>query len=225
MKRLKQILWGVALVALGVILGLNALEITHIDIFFDGWWTLFLIIPGVIGLFTERDKTGNLVLISIGCLLLLACQDQIGFGTFVKLAFVAVIILTGLKLLCRAIFGKKTQKADRIKMEDGRNKLTNCFSSERLDFSGREFEGAELTAVFGGIECDLRHAIFTKDVTIEANAVFAGVTILLPANVDVKINASSFCGGVTDSTIQSGQMFPITVFVKGNAVFGGVQVK
>ena len=45
MKKAGNILWGIVLIVIGVIFALNALDITSIDIFFDGWWTLFIIIP------------------------------------------------------------------------------------------------------------------------------------------------------------------------------------
>ena len=61
MKKVNSILWGIALVALGVILALNAFGITDINIFFDGWWTLFIIVPCAIGLVTDRDKTGSAI--------------------------------------------------------------------------------------------------------------------------------------------------------------------
>ena len=61
MKKTSGILCGIALVAIGVILALNALGITDINIFFDGWWTLFFIIPSLIGLISERDKTCSIV--------------------------------------------------------------------------------------------------------------------------------------------------------------------
>ncbi len=226
MKKFRQILWGIALVGIGVVLGLNALEITHINIFFDGWWTLFLIVPGVIGLFTERNKTGNIAAISFGVLLFFACQDRIGFDKVWKLGAVTLIILAGGSLLWRAIFGKKKKKKDpEIVLENGRHKTTCCFNSEKLNFSGREVEGIEMNAVFGRIECDLRYAVFTKDVTVEANAVFGGITLLVPSNVAVKISSSSFCGGVSDSTHQTSEMFPVTLTVEASSVFGGVQVK
>ena len=66
MKKANSIFWGLALVAVGVFLGLNAFGITDINIFFDGWWTLFIIVPCTIGLFTDYDKTGNLIGILIG---------------------------------------------------------------------------------------------------------------------------------------------------------------
>ena len=61
MNNMKSILWGVVLVLLGVLVGTNSLGITNIDIFFDGWWSLFIIIPCFIGLFSNEDKTGNII--------------------------------------------------------------------------------------------------------------------------------------------------------------------
>ena len=61
MKKLNNILWGIVLIAVGVIGALNAFNLTHIDIFFNGWWTLFIIVPCSIGLITDHDKVGNLI--------------------------------------------------------------------------------------------------------------------------------------------------------------------
>ena len=68
MKKTSNILWGLVLVALGVIFALNALDIADFNIFFDGWWTLFIIVPCTVGLFTEREKTGNIIGTIIGSL-------------------------------------------------------------------------------------------------------------------------------------------------------------
>ena len=75
------------MIIIGLIVGGNALGITNIDIFFDGWWTLFIIIPCFIGLFKEREKTGNFIGFLIGIALLLCCQDVLNFDMIWKLAF------------------------------------------------------------------------------------------------------------------------------------------
>lgn len=59
MKKISSVIWGIVLIAAGALFALNALNLTNIDIFFDGWWTLFIIVPCAVGLFTEREKTGN----------------------------------------------------------------------------------------------------------------------------------------------------------------------
>ena len=85
MKRLNRVLWGIVLVALGVIFALNAFDIIKVDMFFDGWWTLFIIVPCVIGVVSGNDKTGNLVGLFIGVLLLLNCQGILTAATIWKL--------------------------------------------------------------------------------------------------------------------------------------------
>lgn len=63
MGNFSKMLWGIVLIALGIVIGLNALNITAINIFFRGWWTLFIIIPCLIGLFDSKSegKTGNII--------------------------------------------------------------------------------------------------------------------------------------------------------------------
>ncbi|MEE1161236.1 MAG: DUF5668 domain-containing protein, partial [Acutalibacteraceae bacterium] len=75
MKKLSKILWGVVLILVGGIFALNAFDITDITVFFDGWWTLFIIIPCLVGIFSEREKTGNIIGLLIGVFLLLCCQN------------------------------------------------------------------------------------------------------------------------------------------------------
>ena len=99
MKKITNTVLGALLIALGVIFALNALEITDIDIFFDGWWTLFIIVPCVIGLFTERKKTGNIIGLAIGVILLLGSWDIISFSVLWKLAVPVVIVMIGVKII------------------------------------------------------------------------------------------------------------------------------
>ena len=42
MKKASSILWGIVLIAVGVVLALNVFNIMDINLFFDGWWTLFI---------------------------------------------------------------------------------------------------------------------------------------------------------------------------------------
>ena len=76
MQKATKIIWGIILIAVGALFALNALGLTTFHLFFDGWWSLFIIIPCTIGLFTERDKTGNLIGIAVGVFLLLCCQNR-----------------------------------------------------------------------------------------------------------------------------------------------------
>ena len=79
MKKIENTVIGLILIIIGVIIGLNAFHITNIDLFFDGWWTLFIIVPCFFGLFKDQDKTGNIIGLIVGIYLLLYCQGLINF--------------------------------------------------------------------------------------------------------------------------------------------------
>ena len=70
MKKTSNIMWGIVLIIVGIIFGLNSLDIADINLFFDGWWTLFIIVPCFIDLFKEKNKTGNIIGLLIGILII-----------------------------------------------------------------------------------------------------------------------------------------------------------
>lgn len=225
MKKSSSVIWGIVLIAAGGIFALNALNITDIDVFFDGWWTLFIIVPCAVGLFTEREKTGNLIGVIIGVFLLLCCQGILDFSMLWKLLIPVIIVFIGVKLVVTGLFGNKANEIiAKIKRDGGKTK-TGCatFSECRLNYDGEEFEGAELTAVFGGVKCDLRNAVIEKDCAIQATAIFGGVDIFVPDTVNVKVTSNSIFGGVSNKTAAHKEA--PTVYISGTSMFGGIEIK
>ena len=227
MKQISRILWGIALVLVGVIFALNAVGITDIELFFDGWWTLFIIIPCFIGLFGEKEKTGNIIGLAIGVFLLLCCQNVLGFDMLWKIAVPAIIVIIGLKLILSAVFGDKATKILESSKQNGDNVKIGCatFSGQDLNFDGEVFTGAELSAVFGGVKCDLRNAVIEKDCAIDATSVFGGIDIFVPDTVNVKVNSNSIFGGVSDKNHRPTIQGAVTVYINATCMFGGVDIK
>ena len=199
MKKVSGILWGIVLVAVGVILTLNAFGVANVDIFFDGWWTLFIIVPCVIGLFTDYDKSGHLIGICIGVFLLLCCQDVLNFDMFWKLLVPAIIVIIGVKMILGSIFDNRGEQVFKQIKENNTTVRSGAatFSGATFDYTGEIFEGAKLDAVFGGIKCDLRGAVINGDCVINASAVFGGIDIYVPENLNVKVSSNSIFGGVS----------------------------
>lgn len=102
MKKTSSWLWGLVLIALGVILGVNALGIVRIDIFFPGWWTLFIIVPSAVALVSNEHKGGSLVALLIGVAFLLASLNVVSFGVLWKLLLPALLVVGGLAILLRS---------------------------------------------------------------------------------------------------------------------------
>lgn len=227
MKKISKILWGIALIAIGGTFALNAFGITNIEVFFDGWWTLFIIVPCFIGIFSEREKTGNIIGLLIGVFLLLCCQNVLSFDMFWKLAIPAIIVIVGLKMIFGAIFGDKAIKMLETSRKNGDDIKVGCatFSGQNLNFDGEQFSGAELTAVFGGVKCDLRQAIIEKDCAVNATSVFGGIDILVPDNVNVKVNSNSIFGGVSEKNHRTAVQGAVTIYINATCMFGGVEIK
>lgn len=227
MKKFRNILWGLVLILIGLVIGGNALEITNIDLFFDGWWTLFIIVPCFIGLFKENEKTGNVIGLLIGIALLLACQDIIDFDIIAKLWFPAILVCIGISIIFKDTIGGKVNDKIRKLNENKTNQNEYCatFSGQDLKFDGEKFTGAELTAVFGGIECDLRKAIIESDIVINTSSIFGGIDILVPENVKVKVKSSSIFGGVSNKKKTSQNTETHTVYINATCLFGGVDIK
>lgn len=226
MNKLNKIIWGVVLIAVGVLFALRALDIIAFDIFFEGWWTLIIIIPCAVGLVTDRDKTGNLIGLIIGVLLLLGARGILKFAVLWKIAVPAIIVIIGVKMIFGAFRGDKGFKISaEIKSSGNFKEVSAVFSGNNVNFNGEVFEGVELNAVFGGVKCDLRGAIIEKDCVIEANAVFGGIDIYLPENVNVKINSSSVFGGISDKRGAAKIENAPTVYINGTCMFGGADVK
>ena len=223
--KIRSVLWGIFFIVIGALFALNALEITDIDIFFDGWWTLFIIIPSVIGLFTEKDKTDNLIGVAIGVFLLLCSRDILSFSMLWKLLVPTIIMIIGLKMILSALFGNKANQILKQLKENGNVPRSGhaTFSGCTLNYQDQVFEGAELSAVFGGVKCDLREAVIEKDCAIEVSAIFGGIDILVPKHINVKVNSTCIFGGISNKTKPNADA--PTLYITGTCMFGGVDIK
>ena len=230
MKKVSNIFLGtilVILVAIGVILGLNAFSITRIYIYFDGWWTLFIIVPCVIGLFNSYDKSGNIIGICIGVFLLLCCQDVLSFNMFFKLLLPVIIVIMGIKMIFSNIIENRDD-CGFTQLKGDKNVTKNesvTFSGSTVDYTGEVFDGAQLDATFGGIKCDLRGAIINGDCVINASAVFGGIDIYIPSGLNVKVNSNSFFGGVSGKERRNNPANQYTLYLNATCVFGGIEIK
>ena len=201
--------------------------ITNINIFFDGWWTVFIIVPCFIGLFKDEEKMGNLIGLLIGLALFLGCQNILDFDLIFKLAFPTILVIIGISIIFKdAIGGKISNEIKKLnEKRNGENSFCATFAEQNLKFDDEKFTGADLTAVFGGIKCDLRNAIIDSDVVINASITFGGIEIYVPSNVKIKIKSMPIFGGVENKANTKVDENSYTIYINSTAVFGGAQIK
>ena len=223
MKKVKRIIWGLVLVALGILYGLNELNILPFELFFNGWWTLFIIVPSLVGLFTERDKLGNVIGLLFGAFFLLCAWEILSYSLLWELALPVIIVIIGLKL----IFSRKTPRTESVSPADPpvpSPRSVAVFSGQEMRFGGQVFSGAEAIAVFGGVDLYAGDALIQNDCIIRTTAVFGGVEIYLPNTVNVKVISGGLFGGVEEQNARTPIEGAPTVYVYATAVFGGVDI-
>lgn len=213
-----DIIWGIALLLVGVILILNLSGITNIDVFFKGWWTLFIIVPSIIGIIKEEDKAGSSISLIVGVLLLLCSREVISYKLFWQLLLPITLIVIGLSL----IFKKKI--TDKVVTSKDNDHLA-LFSGQKVTVDKDDFSGTTLTAIFGGIDCDLRNIKIKNDIVINSNAIFGGIDIIVPDNIKVVIKSTSIFGGSENKKVNKQEDSKYTIYVNCNCIFGGVEIK
>lgn len=223
MKKLDSILWGIFFILLGTILGLNALDITNINIFFDGWWTLFIIIPSFISLFRDKNKTGSLVGIIIGVTLLLVCLDYIDFGVAISLAFPLLFIVIGLVFIFKSALNNKIAKEIRALNDSVEEKTYKAILKEEKVELNDEFEGCNIKSIFGEVVIDLTSSSIKDNSIIKTTSVFGSTIIYIPDDVEVKISSTSIFGGVEEK--KKTKATKKKIYVDSTCVFGGVEIR
>ena len=227
MKQVRPIIWGIAIVALGVIFGGNAIGLFNFDVFFDGWWTLFIIVPSAISLITEKERLQSLAFLGAGIILLLAAQKVFDWDVAWKAILALFLILIGLSIIFRSIFHSKNDKEVEKKVKDADDKTmdaqTAVFSGSERVYNDEIFSGSNMVAIFGGAELDLRKAKFTKDTVIKAFALFGGVDIKVPEDVNIKSKSGFIFGGISDDR-KGESKGKYTIYLDAAGGFGGITI-
>ena len=92
----------------------------------------------------------------------------------------------------------------------------------------QDFRGGEVTAIMGGFGIDLRGAAIARDsATVNVFTLWGGVDLKVPEEWNVSISGVPILGVFTNNAraFRQGDAAAKTLFVKGVAIMGGVEVK
>ncbi len=207
-------------VVIGIILVIIALgyigeafEVWDFELFFPGWWTLFIIVPAGVELLMNGFKRGRVIWLAIGVALLVWRLGIV--PEWLTKLFVPILLLAfGFCILFRGP----------LSGIDGGSYFA-IFGGRVPSFKGKQFTGACATAVFGGVDLKLAEATIVDGAIIDALAVFGGVDVKLPPNVNVEITGLPIFGGIGDPKNRTHDDSYPTLRVRAIAIFGGVDVK
>lgn len=111
--------------------------------------------------------------------------------------------------------------------EYGRCVCTAALCGREIRYDGEVFNGGMISAVLGGIELDLRTAVITGTVVLEARCVLGSIEIYAPHYARVIVNGSPILGGIENATRfpQGANEQTPTIVVNASCVLGGLEVK
>lgn len=225
-KKLGNILIGIIFIVAGIVFCGNVLELWDFDMFFDGWWTLFIIIPAVVSIFSSGFNSGNTFTLALGALLLISQRTDLEMKTVWKLVVPFVFIWIGISLVLKSLGHKSKRNSIPENLSPGEiPSYVAFFSGQNENYTNKVFTGANITSVFGGIDLDLRQAIINNDVTINVTNVFGGSDIFLPSNVKCVLADTPIFGGTDNKHLDSACENVPTVYITSLSVFGGMDIK
>lgn len=219
-----NVLWGLFFIIIGLGFAGNAFNLWDFELLFEGWWTLFIIIPSGISLYQNGFRLWPLVGLFVGIMLFLSSRGMIDSSVLGKLIAPLIFVLIGLNMIFKNLFhGENGNK--RIQYQGGTREYSAIFSGNKFQVTGEKFLGTTINAVFGGFDLDLRNAIIDEDIVINATAIFGGIDILVPLNVKVKVSNVPIFGGVSNKAMNSMDPNAPTIFLNSTCMFGGIDIK
>lgn len=216
-------LWGIFLIIIGIGIAGQAFGVWDFNLLFDGWWTLFIIIPCIISIVQNGFNTANTVGLTVGALLLLSEQNVVRWAVIGKMIFPAILVALGITVLFKS--NHKRQIPIYADAKNGIVNYTAIFGGRDIRFPKEEFNGANITAIFGGINLDLTDALITKDVSVQVSSIFGGTEIRVPAGVAVKENCTPIFGGISNKSKYTAVENAPVIYVQALCMFGGVDIK
>ncbi len=203
--------------------------------FFDGWWTLFLMIPAIISMVETGVHLGNTIVMVVGLLLLAWEQEWIENLNFTLILAVVLVIL-GVYFIVRAVTGNRKPAPGHSSWKGGNiswrmdgvdmPSYSSFFSGTNVKNSSRNLIGGTCSASFGRLRVDLSEAAVTHDITIFCNAILGQVTVFAPRNVRIVCKNVPILGGVQlwADSLPSDSAAP-TVTFDCTCVLGGVDIQ
>ena len=150
-KNYSKLLWGLVVLAVGVIFTGNVLELWYIDVFFPGWWTMFMIIPALVLILRDGFNVGSVILLVIGVILLFDSWDIFDTRLIWRLIIPIGIIAIGISLIYSFFKGENTKEKVTVEYTEGTYEDNNGHKySKNLKYDNDEY--ANYSTVFGSSE-------------------------------------------------------------------------
>jgi predicted membrane protein len=210
---------GLAIIIAGAALLFSSLDILNFDEVVHDWWPLAIIVAGLLVFLNDvKSYVWAGLIVVVGVILQLKELDVLDANPW-QLVGPLIVIFVGVSI----ILNHSASRRKIIKAE--RDDTTAILGGSDKRNASDDFKGSKVTAILGGVKMDLRKATIKKEATLEILAFWAGVEIIVPRNVVVRNQTSAIMGGVEDKTDQDNVKNAPILYVTGDVIMAGVEIK
>lgn len=240
-----QVLLGALVVLVGLLLLLETTDVYDARFLLEYVPSLFVLL-GLYALVRSgfRNVFGPVVIVATAAAWQLVALDVVEWSDVTDL-WPLFLVLFGLSLILSqwrspSGFGRGFTRRD----ESAGSYVSSLaiFGGSEQHSTSKEFTGANLTAVFGGAELDLRDAaVADPPAHVSAVAAFGGVSIIVPRDWNVEMDVLPVLGAATDERREArpegesrngraaeprgSEREGVDLVVSGFAAFGGISVE
>lgn len=215
---LSRTLLGSLIVLVGAGFLLDGLRLWDFSGFVTTWWPLLIVCLGGISLLANpRLWVWPSVIVIAGVLLQLRQANVVDFKVW-SVVWSLAIVVTGLSLLFHHNQGKRTTS-------DKTSELFVVFSGTDDRNNSDNYTGGTLSAIFGGINLDLRGSNIKDKATLDVFTFFGGADLRVPEGWRVQTVGVPILGGWENKAAKPTSKNAPTLIVRGTCIFGGISVK
>jgi predicted membrane protein len=220
-----QAVFGLMVIIVGVLFTLDNLDILDARDYLQ-YWPAGLVVVGLLKLWQAardgRGWFGGLFFVVLGTWMLI--ERIVYFTINARELLPLMLVFFGGYMVWRGFGGQRRERES-----DGQSSFSGLaiMGGVTRRSNAQAFQGADLTAVMGGCEIDLRQASIEPGVeaVIDVFAFWGGIDIKVPEDWTVVTRAMPLMGGVEDKTRAPLQATGKRLVIRGIVVMGGVAVK
>jgi predicted membrane protein len=242
-----HIVFGVLLVAWGVLALLDNLGLVELRNVLRTFWPLLIIAWGLSATFYGRRGRNWLGLFAVALGVILLGNQLTWWSVRFSMLWPVIVIVVGLRIMFRRRGwhrhrhlrggpGDEPGAPDASPgVDDAREHGTSqsatlrevaVFGGIERRLASQAFRGGAATAVFGGVQLDLRDCRMAGgEAHIDVLAVLGGLSLAIPRDWAVDSQISAFLGGVDDRSTPPVDGSAKRLVLTGQTILGGVEIK
>ena len=218
-----QLLFGLFVIAVGILLTLDNLGYLHAENYVR-FWPAGLIAIGGLKLWQSRQGSGTLagfLFLIVGVWLLL--EELTVFRVTFNDLWPVVLVFLGSYLVWQGL----SVRAPARVAGDGNAAVSALaiLGAVNRSNSSKAFRGADLTAIMGGCELDLRNAEINGEAVIDVFALWGGIEIRVPEHWSIDSRIVPVMGGVEEKMRAEPGNPAHRVTLRGFAIMSGIEIK